>query len=146
MQYQRHEMCLVYCYLKVENAISKHFRKFYKLRCNKKNALKSNFYMRFLPSLLTKTCIACVRPEASKLRPATRCGPWSHFIRPAKPFCQWWKNNIQYLLKICWFARILHIPQQLQCARRLALDMFCITLWGPRTKKFGDPCFRPMVS
>jgi len=21
-------------------------------------------------------------------------GPRSHFIRPAKPFCQWWKNNI----------------------------------------------------
>jgi len=31
-------------------------------------------------------------------------------------------------------------PQQSHCVRHPALDMFCITLCGPRTKKFGDPC------
>jgi len=24
--------------------------------------------------------------------PRAKCGPRSHFIRPAKPFCQWWKK------------------------------------------------------
>jgi len=24
--------------------------------------------------------------------PRAKCGPRSHFIRPAKQFCQWWKN------------------------------------------------------
>jgi len=38
--------------------------------------------------------------------PRARCGPRSHFIRPAKRFCQWWKNNIQYIRKICRFGRI----------------------------------------
>jgi len=23
--------------------------------------------------------------------PRAKCDPRSHFIRPAKPFCQWWK-------------------------------------------------------
>jgi len=29
----------------------------------------------------------CHRPGVSKLRPRAKCGPRSHFIRPAKPFC-----------------------------------------------------------
>jgi len=38
--------------------------------------------------------------------PRARCGAQRHFIRPAKPFCQWWKNNIHYLRKIFWLCRI----------------------------------------
>ena len=40
-----------------------------------------------------------IRPGVSKLRPAGQ-------MRPAKPFCQWWKNNAQNLRKICKFGRI----------------------------------------
>jgi len=43
----------------------------------------------------------CSIPGLSKLRPRARCGPRSYFIRPAKPFCQWWKNNTQYVREIC---------------------------------------------
>jgi len=46
---------------------------------------------------------------------------------------------MQYLRKIRWFGRIQHIPQQSQCVWSPALDMFCITLCGHPTKKFGDP-------
>jgi len=27
--------------------------------------------------------------------PGATCGPRSHFIRPAKLFCQWWKNKLR---------------------------------------------------
>jgi len=36
--------------------------------------------------------------------PRARCGPRSHFIWPAKPFCQWWKNNIQSVWEICYLV------------------------------------------
>jgi len=71
--------------------------------------------------------------------PRARCGPRSHFILPAKPFCQWWKHNIQCLRKFCRFGRMQYILQQSHCLRRPALDMFCITLCIPRTKTFVDP-------
>ena len=46
-------------------------------------------------------------------------------------FCHWWKN---IFTKICWFGRIWHTPKQSQYIRRQALDMFCTTSPGPRTK------------
>jgi len=43
-------------------------------------------------------------------------------------------EKIINLRKFGWFGGIQHTPKQLHYVRRPALDMFCITLCGPRTK------------
>jgi len=51
--------------------------------------------------------------------PWAKCGPRSHFIRPAKPFCQWWKNNIS--TKNLWFGGMKPFPKQSHDVRSPAL-------------------------
>jgi len=72
----------------------------------------------------------------SKLRPAGQ-------MRPAKPFHPAREavlSKIKNVLrKTFWIGRIEHFPKRSHYARRPALDIFCISLCGPRTKKFGNP-------
>jgi len=49
------------------------------------------------------------------------------------------KKKYAVLTKICWLGRIHHTPKQSHCVRRPVLDMFCVTFYGPRTKKSGYP-------
>jgi len=65
-------------------------------------------------------------------REAISSGPRSHFVNDEN-ICS---------RKICWFGGMYHIPKQSSCVRRPALDMFCTSLCGPQTKKFGEHCIR----
>jgi len=44
-----------------------------------------------------------LKPSVSKLRPAAGSGPRSHFIRPAKPFCEQWKKYICTKNVLIWW-------------------------------------------
>jgi len=52
--------------------------------------------------------------------PRTKCGPWSHFIRPAKPFYQWWKSNIT---KNLLFGGMQPFPKQSHYVRSAPLKL-----------------------
>jgi len=65
-------------------------------------------------------------------REATSSGPRSQFVNN--------ERILVYYYEKCVGLAEYNIPNQAHHARCLALEMLCTRLYGPRTKKFGDPC------
>jgi len=83
--------------------------------------------------------IRCLAREfQTAARAAISSGQQRHFANDEKNNVE--KNCEMCLWKICWFGTIWHIRRQSHYVRRPILDLFRISLCGPRTKKFGDPC------
>jgi len=69
--------------------------------------------------------------------PRAKYGQRSRFIRPAKPFWEWWRNN--YIDKNVCFGRMQPFPKQSHYVRSPALELLCNSIGGPRTQTIGDP-------
>jgi len=69
-------------------------------------------------------------PDAG--RETISSGLRSHFVNDEKIIHSTYEKFVDLV------EYVNHNPQQSHCVRCPALDMLCITLSGPRTKKFGD--------
>ena len=96
----------------------------------------------FLPMATIVVLHQGLQPTArgpNAAREAISSGQRSHFFNDEKNNVE--KNCEMYLRKICWFGRILYnISRNNHTTYNVRHSIYFYSLYGPRSKTFGDPC------